>query len=306
MSKKTVVAYAAGIPNANKSPHKLEVLKRFVQGVTAVGDKGLLHTGTNIIDSDVNMIQGWVHAGSPPSSHLRVRKNAVDIARQRGKHAIICDSNLFNYDVGKFHPMHYSRYSMDGVFPTTGNYFNDNPDPRRWKQIQQDLGLSLKDWRPNGVHILICTQRNGGWSMAGLDVIKWLDTTINELRKYTDRPIIVRGHPGDKNARKYLDKKKYKVSLNPKLTQDLRNAWATITYNSSPGVASAIEGVPTFVTDPNPQISQAYAVSNTDLSQIEKPQFFERQEWVEKLAMCHWKFQELSDGSAWRHMRNYV
>jgi hypothetical protein len=86
----------------------------------------------------------------------------------------------------------------------------------------------------------------------------------------------------------------------------LANAWATITYNSSPGVASAIEGIPLFVTDPNPKISQASDVANTDLSQIEAPQTFERQEWVEKLSMSHWNFQELSNGSAWKFMRDYV
>jgi hypothetical protein len=306
MNKKTVVAYAAGVPNAHKSPHKVEVLKRFIQGVVANGDNGILHAGNNILESDVNMIQGWVHANSVLTSHLKVRKYAVEEARLKGKHSIMCDSNLFNYDTGKFHPMHYSRYSMDGVFPTTGNYFSDNPDPNRWKQIQQDLGLSLKDWRSNGVHILICTQRNGGWSMSGLPVVDWLDKTIKQLRKFTDRPIIVRGHPGDKHAVKYLNKKKYNVSVNPKIVQDFQNAWATITYNSSPGVASAIEGIPLFVTDPTPQISQAFPVANTDLSQIETPDVFERQQWIEKLAMSHWKFQELTDGSAWAHMRDYV
>mgnify|MGYP003647613779 CR=1 FL=1 len=306
MKKKTVVAYAAGVPNAQKSPHKIEVLQRFIQGVNACGDNGIFHQGRNILDSDVNFIQGWVHAGSAPSAHLRVRKEAVDRNISNGKHAIVCDSNLFNYEVGPVHTMHYSRYSMDGVFPTTGNYFNDNPDPARWQQISRDLGLNLKDWRTSGTHILICTQRNGGWSMAGTNVVDWLEQTITELRKYTDRPILVRGHPGDKNARKYLDAKKYKVSVRPKLTQDLANAWATITYNSSPSVASAIEGIPLFVTDPNPKISQASDVANTDLSQIEAPQTFERQEWVEKLSMSHWNFQELSNGSAWKFMRDYV
>ena len=33
---------------------------------------------------------------------------------------------------------------------------------------------------------------------------------------------------------------------------------------------------------------------------------FERQEWVEKLSMSHWNFQELSNGSAWKFMRDYV
>lgn len=303
---KTVIAYTAGVPNAHKSPHKVQALANFIQGVNACGDKGILHAQPTILESDVNLIQGWVHTGSVMSPHLKVRKQAVDVARARGKHSFIIDSNLFNYDVGKMHPMHYSRYSMDGVFPTTGNYFKDTVDTNRWKQLSGDLGLSLKDWRTRGVHILICTQRNGGWSMGGLSVVDWLNKTVDELRQYTDRPIIVRGHPGDKKAVNYLKSNKWQVSVKPKLTQDLANAHATITYNSSPGVASAIEGIPLFVTDPNPKISQAFAVANTDISQIENPNTFERQSWVEGLAMCHWKFQETRSGEAWKHMKEFL
>lgn len=299
-----LVAYLAGVPSATKSPHKIEVLKRFVSGVLNSGDIGIAHPQRSLLPCDVGLIQGWVHQGSPNSPHLVLRKDVAE--NKKNKRTIIIDSNLFNYEVGPLFRHHYSRYSMDGVFPTTGNYFGDNPDPDRWKQISQELNLSLKDWRTRGDHILIACQRNGGWSMNGLDVVEWLDRTIAELRLYTDRPIIVRGHPGDKNAKAYLRQNRWNVSKNEKISQDLKNAWATITYNSSPGVASSIEGVPVFVTDPNPKISQAYDVANFNLADIENPKLLERQQWVEKLAMCHWKFEELTSGRAWKHMRNYV
>lgn len=303
---KTVVGYASGIPNPHKNQHKVDILKRYIDGVQKHGDKGILHYGNNIIDSDVNLIQGWVHAGSAASPHLVLRRRAHEININKGKHSFIADSNLFNYAVGKMHNMQYLRYSMDGVFPTTGNYFTNTVDPNRWNQIQKDLNISMKDWRPRGVHVLICTQRNGGWSMGGLSVVDWLTKTIKEVRKHTDRPIIVRGHPGDKHAPKYLKNKDWQVSKAPSIIDDLRNAHCSITYNSSPSVASAIEGIPTFITDPTPQISQAYAVANTDLSNVENPLMFERTEWVQKLAMSHWNFNELSSGDAWAHMRDYV
>lgn len=299
-----VVSYLAGVPSPYKSPHKTEVLRRFVEGVTKCGDTGIPHLDRTLVKCDVGVIQGWAHFGSPNTPHLLLRKRVAE--NTQNKHTIIIDSNLFNYNVGKLHPAHYSRYSMDGVFPTTGNYFNEIVDPKRWQQIKTDLNLNLKDWRTNGNHILLACQRNGGWSMAGYDVVKWIESTITELRKYTDRPIVVRGHPGDKQAKKYLSTISHNVSINDKIVQDFKNAWATITYNSSPGVASAIEGIPVFVTDPNPKISQAYEVANTDLSQIENPKIFERQQWVEKLSMCHWKFDELSSGLAWKHIRNFV
>jgi hypothetical protein len=302
---KKVVAYLAGVPSAHKSPHKIEVLQRFIAGVNAAGDQGIAHTGSNLLPADVAVIQGWVHEGSPNSSHLILRKNAA--ANVQNKHTIIVDSNLFNYK-DKNHPIHYSRYSLDGVFPTTGNYFGNNPDPQRWQQISRDLGINLKDWRTTGNHILICTQRNGGWSMKGLNVNQWLEKTVDEIKKYSDRPIIVRGHPGDKMAASYLRSKpgRYTVSTNEHILQDFANAWAVITYNSTPGVAAAIEGIPAFITDPVPQTSQAYPVGNYDLSYIENPELKDRQQWIERLSMCHWHFGELSNGSAWQHMRNFI
>lgn len=301
-----IVSYLGGVPSPHKSPHKTEVLRRFADGVNTHGDIGIAHQGRDLIKCDLGIIQGWVHDRSPNTPHLMLRRQVSQ--NRKNKHTVIIDSNLFNYNLGKLYHKHYSRYSMDGVFPTTGNYFKDTIDPNRWKQISQDLQLSLKDWRTSGNHILLACQRNGGWSMDTYAVTSWVTATVRELRKYTDRPIVVRGHPGDKNAINYLSQHgvDWNLSRKEKITDDFKNAWATITYNSSPGVASAIEGIPTFVTDPNPKVSQAHLVANTNLADIENPKMFERQDWVEQLSMCHWKFEELSNGSAWAHMRNYV
>ncbi len=299
-----VVAYLAGIPPKNKNPDKPEVLSRFVTGVVQSGDTGVLHPGTNVIPCDVAFIQGWSHEHGKSAPHLQLREAVRDQQMRNGNRLLIVDSNLFNYTGRNT----YARFSFDGVFPTTGNYFWDQPDPARWQQISKDTGISLKPWRDNGKHILICTQRNGGWSMKGLTVVDWLNQTVEEIRRHTDRPIIVRPHPGDKRAVDYLNFKSphWKLSGAAELTEDLGKAWATITYNSSPGVASAIEGVPVFVTDPVPNTSQAFAVANTDLSKIETPETFDRQVWIERIAMCHWNYNELSNGAAWRHMRQYV
>jgi len=299
-----VVAYLAGIPPKNTNSEKPEVLSRFINGVVQSGHIGILHTGNNIIPCDVAFIQGWSHEHGKSAPHLQLREAVRDHQLRNRNRLLIVDSNLFNY-IGK---NAYARFSFDGVFPTTGNYFWDNPDPARWQQISRDAGITLKPWRNNGKHILICTQRNGGWSMKGMTVLDWLNQTVAEIKKYTDRPIIVRPHPGDKNAKNYLNFRSphWKLSGAAQLTEDLSKAWVTVTYNSSPGVASAIEGVPVFVTDPVPKTSQAFAVANTDLSKIETPETFDRQAWIERIAMCHWNFDELSNGAAWRHMQQFV
>lgn len=302
-----VVSYLCSVPPGNKNPEKENILRYFIQGVNALGDQGILHNNHTLIDCDVAVIQGWVHEGSKNSAHLMFRKSIVDKQRNDGKHVLIADSNLFLY-ADKNNPHHYLRYSFDGVFPTTGNYFNSIVDPSRWNQISKDHNINLKPWRTTGNHILICTQRNGGWSMKGFDVVKWLEKTVTEIRKYSSRPIVVRAHPGDKNAIHYLNSKdpRWTISSKEKITDDFLNAWAVITYNSSPAVAAAIEGIPVFVTDPTPQVSQAFAVANTTLSSIENPVMPNRESWVNSISMCHWNFLELSNGTAWKNIKQYV
>lgn len=299
------VAYLTGCPPGPKNKHKHELLWNFVQGVNSHGDQGIIHQTKDIIDSDVAFIQGWVHANSGLTPHLMVRRQVIEYQKQNNNRLLVADSNLFNYIDGNA-KKDYIRYSFDGVFPTTGNYFNSIVLTQRWQQIFKNKGITLKPWRTQGNHILICTQRNGGWSMKGLDVPTWLNNTVNEIRKYTDRPIIVRGHPGDRYHKQYIDQKKYTLSNKPLIAQDFANAHAVITYNSSPGVAAAIEGIPLYVTDPLTETSQASAVANTDLSTIENPKMFERETWLAKLAMSHWNNDEVKSGEAWKHIRQFV
>jgi hypothetical protein len=305
--KLTAVAYYAGIPPNNKNVEKPQILDYFCQGVTAMGDSAVAHRGLNAVECDVALIQGFVHEHGKSAPHLQLRKNAVDLQKRTGKRSLIVDSNLFLY-ADKTNSLHYLRYSFDGVFPTTGFYFDRDIDSSRWLQISRDLGISLQPWRTQGNHILICLQRNGGWSMRGLDVIQWMNATILEIRKYSKRPIVVRAHPGDKKISGYLklNHKLVSLSTNADLREDLKNAWATVVYNSSPSVASIIEGVPAFLTDPQPYHSQSLEVANTDISRIEDPIMIDRQQWIERLSMCHWKFDELKSGSAWNFFKKYI
>jgi hypothetical protein len=311
MSKFKAVAYYGGIPPNNNNPEKPLILDNFLQGVRASGDEGVDHRGMNAIPCDVAFVQGFVHEdGKKGVPHLTLRQNAIDMQKQNGKRSLIVDSNLFLFaDPGNTKT--YLRYSFDGVFPTTGFYFDTEVDPLRWKKISANLGLSLKPWRTQGTHILICCQRNGGWSMKGLSVNQWLLETVAKVRSFSDRPIVIRVHPGDKKWQRWFDQsifRKYKhITLSKNhIRQDLINAWASIVYNSSPSIASAIDGVPTFVTDPQVEISQSFGVCNTNLKRIEDPKMFERQAWVEKLSMCHWNFDELRSGEAWQFFRKFI
>jgi hypothetical protein len=302
-----VRVYFAGIPASNKNSQKTEVLHRFHQGIFTETSEKVFKPEWK--ESRLAVIQGWAHAYNT-ASHLKFRKTVIEKQIETGNQILVIDSNIFQFadPALKFN---YLRYSLNGIFPTTGNYFTSDVEPMRWRDIKRTLNFELHPWRSEGSHILVCLQRDGGWSMQGQNVMEWLRPTIHKIREHSKLPIVVRPHPGDRAAIHYLviDKKEFKkvyISSNKKLIDDLQGAWATITYNSSPGAVSALLGVPVFITDPTPENSQAYSVGNADLSMIPDPMMPDRQDWAERLAMSHYNFKDLDDGEAWRIIRKYI
>jgi hypothetical protein len=317
-----VVSYTATLPKKEQytpetlknATDKVNTLTYFAQGVNAQGDEGIVETNMTYQPSDVAVILGWVHEHGKTAAHLQFRQEILDGQRASGGRTIIADSNLFLYR-NKENPGYWLRYSYDGIFANTGEYCNQTPDPARWGLIQQHYGLELKPWRAAGNHILLCLQRDGGWSMGGWDVIDWAIKAIVEIRKYSDRPIRIRPHPGDKRAIKYSDRllklclgrriPKIEISQSASsLTQDFVNCWAVVNHNSSPGVAAAIEGIPVFLTDPDR--SQARDVATLSLNRIENPFMPVRQEWVQRISQFHWSHEELRTGVCWAHMKKWA
>lgn len=306
-----VCSFLAGIPPGNKNPNKPVMLKGIIEGVNAVGDQGIVVEQKQYVDCDVAVIQGFVHEHGKSAPHLAFRKEVHQRNTVKPKRCIIIDSNMFSYHTGRLGDSGMCRYSFDGVFPTTGEYCSDGVGSEHWERLQKNYGLELKPWTKSGEHILICLQRNGGWSMMGEDVTDWLRNTIATLKQHTQRKIVIRCHPGDGKFRNYIDNIK---KIDPNLIisdhttrhimDDLTGAWTMIVKNSSPSVAAVMNGIPVFVTDPIN--CQAGPVANTDISKIETPSYPEREEWLWKICASHWNIQELKNGECWKHMRKYV
>jgi hypothetical protein len=308
------VTYYASSGDWTPSSEKYLLLKYFSQGVAQLGDKIIEHVSSEHVESDVALIQGW-YSGNSDNPRDRLRQLVTEKQLSQGRFVISADSNLFLYAVGKANaPDHYLRYSFNGVFANTGIYCDTEPNPARWKKISSDLGITVKPWRTAGSDIVLLLQRNSGWSMAGMPVLNWITSTIESIREYSDRPILIRAHPGDRSTlRSFVASQlkasqlrlgKIRVSENTSLVTDLSRAWATVNHNSSAAVGAAIEGVPVFVTDPDR--SQCRDIANLSFSKIESPARPDRQPWLERISQFHWNFTELKSGECWSHMRQFM
>lgn len=254
---------------------------------------------------DLAVIQGWKKNTGGDSSHNVFRKKIIDHQFSQKKHVLTVDGNIFNYKSKNV----FFRYSIDGIFANTGYYFDDKIDPNRWKHIREVTGCKLKPWRKNGDHVLILLQKDSGWTMENVPNVKLLKNLINTIRSHTDRKIIVRVHPTDlRQIDKYVslcNEFNVEVSSNEHILQDLDKAWCSITFNSSPGAVSIIEGVPTFIMDPDWKKSPAADVGNINIKDIEDPLMPERQQWIERISMSHFSVRDIREGLLWHRTVQY-
>jgi hypothetical protein len=304
-----VISYLNSVPAKNSNKQKTELLENYAAGAKAFGDEGMVYAGTAPVDCDVAVIQGWVYK-QVSTPHLRLRDQIIKKQLLDKKYVCVADANLFLY-ANKVNPFGYLRYSFNGIFPNTGIYCDTDIDPTRWQQISRDTGIKIEN-KKLGDNIVLCVQRSGGWSMGETDVIKWITKVVRGLRKFTNRKIIIRPHPGDKQANKYIRDPRLTLLKNQNveisnpgtpLEIDLKNCYAVVNHNSSSIVGPIIQGYHAFITDP--ERSQCAEVSNHSFADIENPKEFDRQSWLERISMFHWKFSELKDGTCWAHMRNY-
>jgi hypothetical protein len=295
------VIYLSSLPKIADRTRKTEVLESFATGCKNLGLRTLLQTQHNIVESRLAVILGWV--GTKLSGqHIQLRRSLIDHQRQTKNYIMPIDSSCFKFvDTNS----KFLRYSLNGVFYNTDNYANQNSNSDQWQLIQKTFPqLDLKSWRTEGNHILLCLQRDGGWSMKGADLNLWAQDTVQNLRKLTNRPIRIRPHPKARNTvTPFL--KVPGVSISEpgiSLQKDLEDAWASVFYNSSSSVASILAGVPVFATDSD---CVAWNVANPSIKQIESPIMPQREQWLYDLASCHWSDQQSQQGLIYKKFQQF-
>jgi hypothetical protein len=306
-----IKSYLSSLPTRINSEEKINALTYFAEGAAKFGDNAQVTQSQTYEPCDVGAIIGNAFDSNPSKTklaHYKVREMVMKTQQQLGRYWLSIDSNVFIYK-DRLNPHKYLRYSFNGVFPATGIYCNDQHTAENWNNIRHDYNMDLKTWRTTGNHILICLQRPMGWSMRGINLMAWLEETIGKIRQYSDRPIVLRWHPGDwKNFPTCVDFSKFGVTISTQdrhITEDLKNCWALVCHNSTPSAVATIEGIPAFITD-HPNYCQAGDMVNTDFSQLENPYMHNREKWIQKLAQCHWSFEDLRSGRCWAHMRNWI
>lgn len=166
-----------------------------------------------------------------------------------------------------------------------GNRIIQRPDDRFKK-----LNLPINKWKKGGRKILIAKPDEKPMRFYGLELEEWLENTIKEVKKYTDRPIIVRDR-----TKSRIDRVVHNT-LKEALDDDVH---CLITFNSNAATESVLYGYPAFTLSPT---HAAGPVTSQDLSQIENPYYPDQDKvysWACHLAYGQFHVSELKDGSVW-------
>ena len=172
-------------------------------------------------------------------------------------------------------------------------------------------------WKDDGEYILLCMQKVGDASLRGADVFAWTQDTVEQIRKHTNRKIIIRPHPLYRKSALHSKLKESvlatadvhwqeadvtKADFVP-IAEQLKNAWCTVTYSSGTGIDAVINGIPNVACDTG---SMVYDVSSRDIAEIENPYRGEKDLWSNKIAHCQWSIEEFESGECWQHVTKSI
>jgi hypothetical protein len=207
---------------------------------------------------------------------------------------------------------HRDFYYMD-----TGYFGNERTatNPNGWKYwhriVKNDLQhgeiIPRKDdrfrhfkkqfqpWKKNGRKILIAKPDEKPMRFYNYDLNEWLSHTVEEIKKYTDRPIEIRDR-----AAKRIDRTVHNT-LQEALDDDV---FALVTFNSVAATESIFHGIPAFTLAPS---NAASPVSLQDLSKINEPYYPDSDKlyaWGCHLAYGQFHNSELRNGKAMEILLN--
>lgn len=130
------------------------------------------------------------------------------------------------------------------------------PDDR-FKQFNK----TFQPWKKTGRAIMVAAPDEKPCKFYGIDKNQWVSDTVNEIKKHTDRPVVVR-----ERAPNRIDR-----TVNDTLQQALdKDIFALVTYNSVAAIEAIFHGIPAFTMAP---ANAASPVALQDLSRIDTPYY---------------------------------
>ena len=185
------------------------------------------------------------------------------------------------------------------------DFANQIYDDKRWPLFN----ITLKPWKQTGNVIVICGQHDSSEQWVNNPRMSvWIEQQIDLIRKFSEKPILVRPHPRNQfnlnekkftNVKSKLPGRDYSTYDDTDFKKVLKSTWAVVNHSSNPAMEAVFNGIPVFVS----KSSLCYEVGNESLTAIRNPAMPARQNWTNKLAYTEWTIEEIRQGLPWVRIR---
>ena len=145
-----------------------------------------------------------------------------------------------------------------------------------------------------GTNILLAPPSQKLLNLYDINLEEWLQNTQDEIKKYTDRPVITRLK--QTRASRVSDN-----TMEMALAQDVH---CLVTFSSIAAGEALLLGKPAITLGPN----AAAALCSQSLSEIEDPKIPTLDEvaaWARHMAYCQFTEVEMRDGTAWQILNDH-
>ncbi len=149
-------------------------------------------------------------------------------------------------------------------------------------------GVQLKKFRP-GTNILLAPPSQKLLNLNNIVLEDWLEQTQSEIKKHTDRPIVVRTKQS-RTARLVDDTMEMALDL---------DVHCLVTFSSIAATEALLLGKPAITLGPN-AASPLCRHYIADIENLYIPTLDEVEAWARHLAYCQFTEPEMRNGTAWR------
>ena len=231
--------------------------------------------------------------------HHKLKNDIID--NHRGK-VIVFETPLLNRTITQNHESY--RVGLNHFMRGLADFKNHNSTPDRFNS----MGIDIKSWRNKGEHVLLVGQNMNDASLFGLNFEWWVENTIRMLLKNTERPIVVRDHPENKELLKNVVADRFGYTnqviydTNTDIKDSFKNAHCTVSYTSGSSVDSLIAGVPVITCC---EYNFLWPISSHSLTDVDSPLLADntvRKQLLYDLAWTQWSVNEIKEGKPWEHL----
>jgi hypothetical protein len=255
-----------------------------IQAMVRALNRASIETVENSMDADAAVIWSVLWSG-----RMAANQAVWSHYRSLGRPVIVVDiGSLYRGETWK---IAVNSITANGYYGHTENLNWDRP---------RKLGISIALNFSTSPRIIIAAQHARSQQVVGLVSMEgWVVDQVEQLRKVTDRPIVVRPHPrsalnwaGLVHLPKDVVIEKPVRIVNSYDSYNLAfDCHAMVNYNSGPGIQAALAGTRPIVD----ASSLAYPVS-ISMNNIEQPYTVDRDQWLVEICHTEYTVKEIEEG----------